>query len=109
MIANRNDSMVEAAGVEPDNLIETAQLIDSEIARIGLIAMSAKSTVRPLYGLFPEFQQLPNPTSDDPLLRKEHSEAQSYYFIGPMRMLPESRVSPRMDSGNDDCANAPST
>jgi hypothetical protein len=36
--------LVEAAGVEPDNLIETAQLIDFENARIGKIAMIAKST-----------------------------------------------------------------
>ena len=38
--------MVEAAGVEPDTGVENAQVIDSEIARIGMISRIAKSTVR---------------------------------------------------------------
>lgn len=33
--------MVEAAGVEPDEYVENAQLIDSEIARFGSISMIA--------------------------------------------------------------------
>jgi hypothetical protein len=41
-----NLELVEAAGVEPDDLIETAQLTDSENTRIGTNAMNAKSTVR---------------------------------------------------------------
>ena len=58
--------LVEAAGVEPDNPIETAQLIDSENARIGVISMIAKSTVRSLYSLFPELQQYPKSTFGRP-------------------------------------------
>ena len=54
--------MVEAAGVEPDNPFETAQLIDSEIARIGIFSIIAKSTGRSLYSYFPEFLKLPNST-----------------------------------------------
>jgi hypothetical protein len=54
--------MVEAAGVEPEISIENAQLIDSENARIGTISGNAKSTVRSLYGHFPECPQLPNST-----------------------------------------------
>jgi hypothetical protein len=46
--------MVEAAGVEPDNSVENAQLIDSENVRIGTISKIAKSTVRSLYGHFPK-------------------------------------------------------
>jgi hypothetical protein len=69
-----NTLMVEAAGVEPDNLIEAAQLIDFENARIGKIAMIAKSTVRSLYGHFPDCPQLQNSTFGRPLLTKEHSE-----------------------------------
>jgi hypothetical protein len=38
--------MVEAAGVEPGTGVENAQVIDSEIARIGMISRIAKSTVR---------------------------------------------------------------
>ena len=41
-----NKLMVEAAGVEPDTGVENAQVIDSEIARIGMISRIAKSTVR---------------------------------------------------------------
>jgi hypothetical protein len=62
------------AGVEPDDLFETAQLIDSEIARIGMFSKIAKSTVRSLYSHFPEFQELPNSISDGPHSRKEHAE-----------------------------------
>jgi hypothetical protein len=54
--------LVEAAGVEPEISIENAQLIDSENARIGMISTIAKSTVRSLYGHFPECPQLPNST-----------------------------------------------
>jgi hypothetical protein len=54
-----NKLIVEAAGVEPDNSIESAQLIDSENARIGMISRIAKSTVRSLYSLFPELPELP--------------------------------------------------
>jgi hypothetical protein len=52
---------VEAAA-EPDNSIESAQLIDSENARIGMISRIAKSTVRSLYSHFPELQEFPNST-----------------------------------------------
>ena len=63
--------MVEAAGVEPDNIIETAQLIDSENARIGMISKIAKSTVRSLYSLFPELPELPKlHLQTDPLREK---------------------------------------
>ncbi len=75
--------MVEAAGVEPDIGVENAQLIDSEKARIGMTFRIAKSTVRSLYGHFPECLQLPNSTFRRPLLTKEHSEVPSQYFIGP--------------------------
>ncbi len=60
--------MVEAAGVEPDISVENAQLIDSENARIGMISIIAKSTVRSLYGHFPECLQLPNSTFRRPLI-----------------------------------------
>ena len=66
--------MVEAAGVEPDIGVENAQLIDSGNARIGMIFRIAKSTVRSLYGDFPEFLQLPNSTFRRLLWRKKHSE-----------------------------------
>lgn len=56
------NSLVEAAGVEPDTRVENAQVIDSGIARIGMFSKIAKSTVRSLYSLFPEFQELPDPT-----------------------------------------------
>jgi hypothetical protein len=62
--------MVEAAGVEPDNSVENAQLIDSGNARTGMIFRIAKSTVRSLYGDFPEFPQLPNSTFGRPFLAK---------------------------------------
>jgi hypothetical protein len=51
---------MEAVGVEPDNPLESTQLIDSENARIGMMSMIAKSVVRRLYGLFPEILELPN-------------------------------------------------
>jgi hypothetical protein len=63
-------ALVEAAGVEPDNSVENAQLIDSGNARIGMIFRIAKSTVRSLYGDFPEFPQLPNSTFGRPFLAK---------------------------------------
>ena len=62
--------MVEAAGVEPDIGIENAQLIDSGNARIGMNTKIAKSTVRSLYGHFPECLQLPNSTIGRPFLAK---------------------------------------
>jgi hypothetical protein len=62
--------MVEAAGVEPDIGVENAQLIDSGIAWIGMNTKIAKSTVRSLYGDFPEFPQLPNSTFGRPFLAK---------------------------------------
>ncbi len=52
--------MVEAAAVEPDISVENTQLIDSENARIGMISRIAKSTVRSLHSLFPEFPELLN-------------------------------------------------
>ena len=64
----------EAAGVEPDIGVENAQLIDSGIAWIGMNTKIAKSTVRSLYGDFPEFLQLPNSTFRRLLWRKKHSE-----------------------------------
>ncbi len=73
-----NILMVEAAGVEPEMSVENAHLIDSENARIGMISTIAKSTVRSLYGLFPEFPELPNlHLQTSPTLTKEHSEALS--------------------------------
>ena len=70
--------MVEAAGVEPDTRVENAQLIDSEIAQIGITAMIAKSTVRSLYSLFPELPELPKfHLQTSPTLAKEHSEVLS--------------------------------
>ena len=60
-------------GVEPDIGVENAQLIDSGIAWIGMNTKIAKSTVRSLYGDFPEFPQLPNSTFGRPFWRKEHS------------------------------------
>jgi hypothetical protein len=62
-----NMLVVEAAGVEPDIGVENAQLIDSGIAWIGMNTKIAKSTVRSLYGDFPEFPQLPNSTFGRPL------------------------------------------
>ena len=62
-----NKLLVEAAGVEPDIGVEKAQLIDSENARIGVISRIAKSTVRSLYGHYPECPQLPNSTFGRPL------------------------------------------
>ena len=62
--------MVEAAGVEQDIGVENAQLIDSGIAWIGMNTKIAKSTVRSLYGDFPEFPQLPNSTFGRPFLAK---------------------------------------
>jgi hypothetical protein len=62
--------MVEAAGVEPDIGVENAQLIDSGNARIGMNTKIAKSTVRSLYGHFPECLQLPNSTFRRPFLVK---------------------------------------
>jgi hypothetical protein len=58
--------MVEAAGVEPDNPLESIQLIDSGTAPIGMIPMIAESAVRLLYGLFPEILELPNSTFGRP-------------------------------------------
>jgi hypothetical protein len=60
--------LVEAAGVEPDYRIETAQLIDSGNDRIGTIAMIAKTTVRSLNCHFPECPEHPNSTFGRPLL-----------------------------------------
>jgi hypothetical protein len=57
---------VEAAGVEPDIGVENAQLIDSGNARIGMNTKIAKSTVRSLYGDFPELPELPNSTFGRP-------------------------------------------
>jgi len=51
--------LVEAAGVEPDIGVENAQLIDSGNARNGMNTKIAKSTVRSLYGDFPELPELP--------------------------------------------------
>ena len=68
---------VEAAGVEPDISVENAQLIDSENARIGMIAVSFKSTVLSLYSLFPELPELPKPHVQTSLLAEEHSEVRS--------------------------------
>jgi len=69
---------VEAAGVEPDIGVENAQLIDSGNARIGMNTKIAKSTVRSLYGDFPEFLQLPKlHLQTSPTLAKEQSEVQS--------------------------------
>lgn len=62
--------MVEAAGVEPDTRLENIQVIDSGNARTGMISTIAKSTVRSLYGRFPECPQLPNSTFGRPLLAK---------------------------------------
>jgi hypothetical protein len=62
--------VVESAGVEPDIGVENAQLIDSGIAWIGMNTKIAKSTVRSLYGDFPEFLQLPNSTFGRPFLAK---------------------------------------
>ena len=70
--------MVEAAGVEPDIGVENAQLIDSGNARIGMIFRIAKSTVRSLYGDFPELPELPKlHFQTSPTLAKEHSEVPS--------------------------------
>jgi len=65
-----NMLVVEAAGVEPDIGVENAQLIDSGNARNGMNTKIAKSTVRSLYGDFPEFPQLPNSTFGRPFLAK---------------------------------------
>ena len=66
---------MEAAGVEPDIDAENTQLIDSENARIGIISRITESTVRSLYSLFPEFQELPKlHLQTFPSLVKEHSE-----------------------------------
>ena len=69
--------LVEAAGVEPDKRIENTQLVDSEIAKIGMNSTISNSTVRSLYSLFQEFPELPNPTFGQPHFAKEHSEVQS--------------------------------
>ena len=70
--------LVEAAGVEPDIGVENAQLIDSGNARIGMNTKIAKSTVRSLYGDFPEFPELPKlHLQTSPTLAKEHSEVLS--------------------------------
>ena len=70
--------VVEAAGVEPDTRVENAQLTDSENARIGMISKIDKSTVRSLYGDFPEFPELPKlHLQTSPTLAKEHSEVLS--------------------------------
>jgi hypothetical protein len=66
--------LVEAAGVVPDTRLENIQVIDSEKARIGMIFDIAKSTVRSLYGHFPDFLQLPDPAFGGPNFAKEHSE-----------------------------------
>ena len=81
----------EAAGVEPENLIETAQLIDSEKARIGMISGTAKSTVRSLYSLSPNVHNSQTPPSDGPfgeksILKCACSISQilpSELFVGP--------------------------
>jgi hypothetical protein len=62
--------LVEAAGVEPDNPLESTQLIDSGNAPIGMMSMIAKSAVRRLYGLFPEILELPNSTFGRPRFAK---------------------------------------
>lgn len=78
---NINMLVVEAAGVEPDNLIDTAQLIDSEIARFGRNSTTSKSTVRSLYSLFPDFPESPKlHLQTFPTLAKEHSEVRLQYF-----------------------------
>ncbi len=61
-------------GVEPEKSIENTQLIDSGNARIGMISKIATSTVRSLYGHFPECLQIPLSTFGRPFWRKEHSE-----------------------------------
>ena len=65
-----NNLVVEAAGVEPDIGVENAQLIDSGNARIGMTSKIAKSTVRSLYGLFPELPGLPKLHLQTALLAK---------------------------------------
>jgi cation transport ATPase len=66
------------AGVEPDISIENAQLIDSVNAWIGMTSKIAKSTVRSLYGDFPELPELPKlHLQTPPTLAKEHSEVPS--------------------------------
>ena|SRR5579863_6559137 len=62
--------MVEAAGVEPDTSVENAQVIDFGNARSGMFSKIAKSTVRSLYSLFPEFQQLLIPSFRRPSWRQ---------------------------------------
>jgi len=62
--------MVEAAGVEPDNPLEAAQLIDSEIARFGRNSTTSESTVRSLHSPFLQFPGLPNSTFGRLLLAK---------------------------------------
>jgi hypothetical protein len=76
--------MVEAAGVEPDTRVKNTQVIDSENARIGMISEIAKSTVRSLYGHFPERPQLPNSTFGRPFWRKKHSEVSLTVFHTPL-------------------------
>lgn len=59
--------LVEAAGVELAYSIENRQVVESVNICIGAIFRIAKSTVRSLYGPFPEIQQVPNSTFGRPL------------------------------------------
>ena len=57
--SNQLSTMVGAAGVGPAIGVENTQLIDSEIAGIGMISRITKSTLLSLYSLYPELLQLP--------------------------------------------------
>jgi hypothetical protein len=61
-------SLVEAAGVEPDNSVENTQLTDSWNASFAGNAMISKSTVQTLYKLFLEFPE--HQSSDFPSWRR---------------------------------------
>ena len=63
-------TMVEAAGVEPDDPAENTQLVDHGNGRIGTNYIVSKSAVPPLYGVLPEFQNSQLPPSDAFLQRK---------------------------------------